>query len=181
MHRTRREERTSKAIRTLLAITFVIAGCSRQQPEPSPQESSSLAPAASATTNAANRGVRVNPAGAGDDAAKVIREAREREAAEGRSLVVYVGAPWCEPCQRFHEAAKKGELDGDFPNLSLLEFDLEVDRARLAAAGYESEMIPLFVLPNEDGRASSKRFEGSIKGSGAVRNIAPRLRSLLSK
>ncbi len=100
-------------------------------------------------------------------------------AAEGRSLVVYVGAPWCEPCQRFHEAAKKGELDADFHNLSLLEFDLEVDRARLAAAGYESEMIPLFVLPNEDGRASAKRFEGSIKSSGAVRNIAPRLRSLL--
>ncbi|AKV01929.1 hypothetical protein AKJ09_08592 [Labilithrix luteola] len=123
----------------------------------------------------------MSAASAGADAAKIIREAREREAAEGRSLVVYVGATWCEPCQHFHEAAKKGELDSDFPNLSLLEFDLDVDRDRLAAAGYTSEMIPLFVLPNDDGRASSKRFEGSIKGKGAVRNIAPRLRSLLAK
>jgi thiol-disulfide isomerase/thioredoxin len=38
------------------------------------------------------------------DVAKVVREARAREAADGRTLLVYVGATWCEPCQRFHHA-----------------------------------------------------------------------------
>ncbi len=95
--------------------------------------------------------------------------------------MVYVGAKWCEPCQSFHKAAAKGELDGEFPDLTLLEFDLDEDRDRLATAGYVSQYIPLFAMPASDGRASEKKFEGSVKGDGAVANIAPRLRSLLRK
>jgi hypothetical protein len=92
-----------------------------------------------------------------------------------------VGAKWCEPCQNFHKAAAKGDLDGEFPDLTLLEFDLDEDRDRLATAGYVSQFIPLFAMPGPDGRASDKKFEGSVKGDGAVANIAPRLRSLLRK
>ena len=127
------------------------------------------------------RGVRIEHAADGPDAAKVVREARAREKADGRDVVVYVGAKWCEPCQRFHKAAAAGELDDAFPQLTLLEFDLDQDRDRLDAAGYRSDLIPLFVMPGDDGRASSKRFEGSVKGDGAIANIAPRLRSLLGR
>jgi hypothetical protein len=94
---------------------------------------------------------------------------------------VYVGAKWCEPCQSFHKAAAKGDLDGEFPDLTLLEFDLDEDRDRLGAAGYVGQYIPLFAMPGPDGHASEKKFEGSVKGDGAVANIAPRLRSLLRK
>ena len=55
------------------------------------------------------------------------------------------------------------------------------DRDRLATAGYVSQYIPLFAMPGPDGRASDKKFEGSVKGDGAVANIAPRLRALLRK
>jgi hypothetical protein len=108
----------------------------------------------------------------------VIRAASERERADERRLVVYVGAKWCEPCQRFHKAAQAGELDADFPLLTVLEFDLDADRERIEAAGYRSHFIPLFVVPKADGTASSKRFEGSVKGERAVANIAPKLRAL---
>src|SRR5690606_3139639 len=117
----------------------------------------------------------------GEDVAKLVRAEREKAAADGRDLVVYVGAKWCEPCQRFHKAAERGELDDEFPTLTLLEFDLDEDRDRITAAGYTSRLIPLFVVPAEDGRASDRRFEGGVKGEGAVANITPRLRKLLAK
>jgi len=37
------------------------------------------------------------------------------------------------------------------------------------------------VLPREDGSGSGEQIEGSIKGPGAVAQITPRLKALLSK
>jgi thiol-disulfide isomerase/thioredoxin len=110
-----------------------------------------------------------------------VRAALTAAAAERRTLVVYVGATWCEPCQRFHQAAAHGDLDAAFPRLTLLEFDLDRDRERLASAGYVSKYIPLFALPAPDGSASGKQIEGAIKGDGAVGVIVPRLKEMLSE
>lgn len=182
-----------------VALPLSSLGCSRAEPEPRPD------PAPATTTSAASanaagaataggggsgapagplvlaRGVRIVHAPPGSDAAKAVRDERERAKSDGRDLVVYVGARWCEPCKHFHKAAAMGELDGDFPDLTLLEFDLDDDRDRLTSAGYVSQYIPLFAMPGPDGRASDRKFEGSVKGDGAVANIAPRLRSLLRK
>ncbi len=176
-------------MRSSLALAaLLLSACSRTEapaeakkdPSPSPAPSASAAPPVSGPLVLA-RGLRIVHAPAGDDAAAVIKTERERAAAGGRDVVVYVGAKWCEPCQRFHAAAERGELDADFPDLTLLEFDLDVDRERLVTAGYVSELIPLFVLPDANGRATNKRFEGSVKGDRAVSNIAPRLRQILAK
>lgn len=95
-------------------------------------------------------------------------------------VLVYVGATWCEPCQGFHRAVAAGELDDMLAGVHLLEFDLDADRDALAAAGYSSQLIPLFALPKPDGTASENRIEGSIKGPEAVReNLMPRLRAFL--
>jgi len=179
-------------------LLLALAGCTRvEPPAPDPADKPRPAPSTTQSTTRASptpttttsmtgplvlaQGVRFVKAGAGDDAASVIKAERDRAKADGRDLVVYVGATWCEPCQRFHEAAKRGELDGEFPTLTIMEFDVDVDRERLITANYESKLIPLFVMPGEDGRGSSKRFEGSVKGDKAVANIAPRLRGLLTK
>ena len=106
----------------------------------------------------------------------VKEQARARH--DGRKLLVYVGATWCEPCQRFHKAAASGALDALFPSLRLIEFDHDRDHERLRAAGYVSRMIPLFALPAADGRSTGHQIEGSVKGDGAVDEIAPRLRQL---
>jgi thiol-disulfide isomerase/thioredoxin len=97
------------------------------------------------------------------------------------TVVVYVGASWCEPCRRFHDAAAAHRLDAAFGGLRLLVFDADRDDSALAAAGYRSAMIPLFALPRADGRASGKQFAGSIKGAGAVDEIAPHLRGLVGR
>jgi hypothetical protein len=123
--------------------------------------------------------VDVMSAPATGEVADVVRVEARRAARIGRRLLVYVGAPWCEPCRRFHDAVKSGQLDGSFPGLRLLEFDHDRDEARLAAAGYTSRLIPLLALPAKDGRASGKQMEGSIKGDGAVGQMAPRLKELL--
>lgn len=125
-------------------------------------------------------GVRFVKVGAGADASVLIKAEAEKAKAEGRDSVVYIGAKWCEPCQRFHHAAQKGELDNEFPNLNVIEFDLDEDRDRVVLAGYTSTYIPLFVVPGPDGRASSKRFEGGVKGEKAVANLTPKLHALFN-
>lgn len=118
------------------------------------------------------------PAGPGSVTALVTAARAETEPAR-QQLVVYVGATWCEPCQAFHQAVEAGDLDASFPDLRLLEFDLDEDRERLAAAGYSSRMIPLFVVPRPDGHAGPRRMQGGIKGPGAVDDIRERLAALL--
>jgi hypothetical protein len=116
----------------------------------------------------------------GDGVATLVQRETQKARAAGRRLLVYVGAmAWCEPCQRFHAAVTKGELDGAFPALTLLAFDLDRDKKPLEAAGYVSNLIPLFVAPRGDGRSSGMQIQGSVKGPGAVGEISPRLKKLL--
>lgn len=100
---------------------------------------------------------------------------------DGKRVVVYVGAPWCEPCQQFHAAAEAGKLDQVFPTLRMLVFDNDRDGDALERIGYRSQLIPLFVLPKPDGTSSGKQIEGSVKGADAVKQISPRLEALLAE
>jgi thiol-disulfide isomerase/thioredoxin len=103
----------------------------------------------------------------------------ERARADERLLLVYIGASWCEPCQYFHAAVDDGTMDETLAGVRLLEFDLDRDRDRLIAAGYESRLIPLFVAPRPDGRAGPRRFEGGVKGEAAVEDLRKRLAGLI--
>ena len=125
------------------------------------------------------RGVEMVPAAPGD-VATIVKGALDSAAHDHRQLLVYVGATWCEPCRHFHEAAAAHALDRDFPSLRLLEFDDDKDGQRLALAGYVGHYIPMFVRPRADGRSSGKQIEGSVKGDGAVNEIVPRLKTLLT-
>lgn len=159
-----------------LAACVALAGCGRDAPA-SEQATPPLAPAAPPSS----AGVEFVPAPADGDVQTIVHEELARAKSEGRKLLVYVGATWCEPCQRFHQAAKEGKVDALFPGLRLVEFDLDRDKPRLVVAGYRSRMIPLFALPRADGAGSGEQIEGSIKGPGAVDQIAPRLTALLAK
>ncbi len=118
---------------------------------------------------------------AATDVAPLIATEVAAAARDQRTLLVYVGAPWCEPCRYFHAAAEAGQLDGAFGRLRLLEFDADRDTDALQRAGYASAMIPLFAVPRQDGTASGRQIAGSIKGDGAVAQIVPRLRALLAE
>lgn len=163
------------AVSTLLALVLA-AGCSRDDRSAEPI----AAEPAGAKAAPARGKVELVAAPEAGELDAVVRAELDRARADKRDLLVYVGAPWCEPCTRFHEAAARGELDDDFPTLRLIEVDLDRDAERLERAGYRSRLIPLFAVPGPDGRASGRQIEGSIKGDGAVRNIAPRLRGLLT-
>jgi hypothetical protein len=154
----------------VLCAALLLAGCGRDE----------VAQKDPAQEKAPLRVETIAAPGSGD-VQEIVQKEFSRARGEGRTLLVYVGAKWCEPCQRFHEAAGKGQLDTVFPGLRLLEFDLERDRDRLQKAGYSSRMIPLFALPRADGTSSGEQIEGSIKGDGAVDQIRPRLQALLAK
>lgn len=170
--------------KSALLLVGLLVACGKPESEPRKDPSTNDSPSAQAPATPlvlAPKGIRFEHAPKGDDVVAIVKKARDGAAANGRDLVVYVGAKWCEPCQRFHQAAERGELDEQFPNLTILDFDLDEDRERLITGGYESKLIPLFVVPDASGRGSDKRFEGSVKGDRAVTNIAPRLRQILSK
>jgi thiol-disulfide isomerase/thioredoxin len=138
------------------------------------------AQAAASSTQAPGGKLRIVEAPEGNVDA-IVKGAIASARAESRTLVVYVGATWCEPCQSFHQAAERGELDVMFPRVTLLAFDLDRDRERLTAAGYVSKYIPLFALPGPDGAASGKQIEGGIKGNGVVGYLATRLQRMLAE
>ena len=114
------------------------------------------------------------------DVAPLLVAQLAKSTAEHRRVVVYVSAPWCEPCRVFHEAVDRGEMTGKIGALDLVAFDGEMDAERLLMAGYESQFIPAFTVPNADGRASARHMEGSGKGPGASSDLGPRLRELLA-
>jgi thiol-disulfide isomerase/thioredoxin len=118
------------------------------------------------------------PAGVSDVAA-FVRETATRVTGEHRRLVVYVGASWCEPCQEIHAAAAAHQLDADFPDLTLLAFDLDRDADALKHAGYDSPLIPLFALPRADGNASDRREYGGVKKGDNVALLKSKLVRLL--
>ncbi len=155
-------------IRALALVVVVSAvACESDRPQPGPEPA-----------KPAGR-VEIVKLAAGEDSVHAIAREAARAQTDKKKLVVYVGAAWCEPCTRFHDAAAQGSLDAAFPNLRLLELDRDRDEAELRKAGCLSRMIPLFALPTADGRCSERRMEGSIKGEGAVAEITPRLRALL--
>lgn len=123
--------------------------------------------------------LRFVTAPADGEVATLVQGEAAKAKKEGRALLVYAGAVWCDPCRRFHEAATRGELGTELDGITLLEFDLDRDAERLRAAGYSSNYIPLFVRPAADGRSTGKQIEGSVKGDGAVREISPRLAALV--
>jgi thiol-disulfide isomerase/thioredoxin len=160
-------------LRPPLVLCAVLLACSAE-----PAATPSAAPPPPTATPHKSTPPRLIPAPRGGRVAEVVEA--ERGSAGGAPLVVYVGAGWCEPCVAFHEALVAGQLDADLPDVRFLEFDLDRDRARLAADGYSSRYVPLFALPGADGRASGAQIEGGTKGPGAARQLVQRLRPLLT-
>lgn len=119
------------------------------------------------------------PATQGDVAPLIAKEVARAEH-DGRKLVVYVGAAWCEPCRDFHAAAEAGRLDAKFGDLRMLVFDEDRDGPQLVSAGYEYRMIPMFAVPKPDGTATGRHIEGSVKGADAAQEISPRLAALVA-
>lgn len=96
-------------------------------------------------------------------------------------MLVYVGATWCAPCREFHAAVQQRKLDAELGPLRLLELDLDRDGVYLEAAGYRSELVPLFARPGPDGRASGRQFDGVKQGAPYVEQLVPKVRALLDR
>jgi thiol-disulfide isomerase/thioredoxin len=151
-----------------LLLLALVAACKSDPPPPVASDPAPPAPQ--------QHKVAFVPAGKGDVASLVQHEIAH---AEGKRVMVYVGATWCEPCRRFHDVAQTGELDKVLPPIRFIEFDLDKDEDRLKAAGYESKYIPLFAVPRPDGHASGKQIAGSVSGPGSPAEITARLQVLL--
>lgn len=111
-----------------------------------------------------------------------VQSEMARAERDGRKLLIYVGATWCEPCVRFHDAVLAGQLDAELANVRFLELDHDQHEAILAQGDMDcrSKMIPLFAKPTPEGTCGPDRVEGAIKGDGAVGFLLPKVRALTS-
>lgn len=124
--------------------------------------------------------VRLVPAPQDSDALSSIRTERLRAKAEGRVLVVYVSATWCEPCKKLKEEIDAGRLDERLGKTTLLAFDADKDIDRLGSAGYTFKFVPYVALPGADGRAAETQ-EATGKGANAWRELLGKLDSWQSQ
>lgn len=148
---------------TLLSLPVLLPACAAESPAPGQVQAKHAQP------------VLVH----GGEPVAAFVAAQQRDTSS--RVLVYVGASWCEPCRYFHDALLAGELDGLLAGTRVIEYDRDQSEEQLAAAGYRSRMIPLFVLPRADGSASEHAMEGSVKGPAAVQqNLVPRLKRLLA-
>ncbi len=171
------------------ALSCCLVACSRPAPPAPVAEATptpAIAPAAAleqrreAPGRRAVAGVDWVEAPAEGDVATQVRQEWARAKRDGRSLLLYVGAKWCEPCRYFHDAVQARRFDGVADGLRLLAYDLDRDKERLEAAGYGSDMIPLLAGTAPDGRGTARKFQGAVKGPEAVDYITPRLQRLLA-
>ncbi len=185
---------TTRALRVLLLLASAVACNTPQkntQDAPTTPTSGALTapgvttPMVSATVTASasaprETGIRVVVASQDTDALSLVRTERLKAKAEGRVLIVYVGATWCEPCKRFKEEVHTGRLDEKLPKLTLLAFDADRDTDRLAAAGYRFQFIPFVALAGADGHPTDTQ-EARGKGSNAWRELIAKLETWQAK
>jgi thiol-disulfide isomerase/thioredoxin len=158
-----------------VGLAAAISACSDSTPpKPEPVTTSSAAPASKVEW------VKILPGTEGGRG--LLKRELARARADGKQLLVYVGASWCEPCVKFHEAADRGELDATIPGVRFVDFDRDGHEALLVDTGCISGMIPLFSRIEEDGTCSrTRRVEGAVKGDGAVGFIMPKLLAILKE
>ena len=113
--------------------------------------------------------------------ADAVRKETERATRDGKQLVVYVGAVWCKPCKEFQAASEQRGFGEELSSLRFMKFDWDLHQSPLIRAGYGSQYLPLFVLPNDDGKGSEKRMFGARgKGREAIENLKERLLALVA-
>lgn len=139
-----------------------------------PASSSSVSPPESSGRSASLGGLKLIEATQETDALSLIRSKRLEAKAEGRVLVVYVGATWCEPCKRFKAEMQSGRLDERFGKTMLLAFDADKDMDRLGSAGYTFKFVPFVALPGVDGRPVESQ-EATGKSGNAWRELVGKL------
>jgi thiol-disulfide isomerase/thioredoxin len=160
---------------------MLLAACSHA-PDPAKQKAGAAAAAsADLSPKSSAPPTFVRYPGQGGAIEPWVQEQVELADAAHERVLVYVGATWCEPCQHFHEAVQRGELNGTLNGLRFLEFDQDHDAPALKTAGYFYQYIPVLALPDPDGRNHGRMISGSIKGPRAIQeNLVPRLQALLS-
>ena len=168
-------------MRWMLAAMLGIAACNpspkiSQDAPNTPASTSTSTTTAGTAVDAAPRdvGIKTIVAGQDGDALSLVRTERLKAKAEGRVLVVYAGAGWCEPCKRFKNAVQTGALDEKLGKTTLLIFDADRDTERLGSAGYKFSFIPYVALPGADGHPSDTA-EARSKGSESWRALIAKL------
>ena len=167
-------------MRALAASLLVLVACNRPSSQPSAAAEPSGATTKTATSAAADEAaaakgkIRIVPATQDEAVLSLVRTERLKAKAEGRVLVVYVSATWCEPCKRLKAEIEAGRLDDRLGRTTLLAFDADADLDRLSSAGYAFKFVPYVALPGPDGRPADTE-EATGSGGGAWRALLGKL------
>src|SRR5688572_14809261 len=107
----------------LVALVVIVAsGCRSRERKTAPAVSAEPANSAASAVVAATRPYFVTAPERLTEAQAFVAEQVSSAAAAGERALVYVGASWCEPCELFHEAVERGELDDLLSGTRFVEF-----------------------------------------------------------
>lgn len=151
-------------------VALALVGCTPTHRADPPIDAATPAP----KTETPPGKLRVVAADPESDALSLVRTERLRARSEGRVLVVYVSATWCEPCKKMKEEIASGRLDARLGRTTLLAFDADEDVDRLNAAGYTFRFVPFVALPGADGHPADVQ-QATGKGGGAWRELLAKL------
>lgn len=203
-HRAFNEHHLVAASLVTVFIGVIVAGCDKPDNKTTPAQqtpqqqqrvgSAASTPQPSAATETlaeelpAKRLLRSSPSGkvdlvtgvAGGPAAPAIADEVALGAAADRRSLVYVGAPWCEPCKRFKKALLKGDLDAQLAGVRFVEFDADRDIGKLANAGYTWSLVPFFAAPKFDGTYSGHSASGVPAKDSPMLPLAKRVAAILT-
>ena len=144
--------------RSLLAATLVLIGCRDAEPsaaKPAPEQQSPAAPAPQAEPAAVEPGVR-------DDGSIVsavawfegsFEQALARAKAEGKLVILDVGAYWCPPCHQLDEQTFADPRVGAWlrEQAVALHVDAEKDEGPELEARYHVQAYPTLLVLDADG------------------------------
>ena len=179
-----------RSVAMLVVLSVTILACTRERerpdppvPEPSPPvaqtpdsvlSNTPASPSSKASSAASAAPLRFLVPPDDLELGAFLRSERLKQKSDGRLLVVYVGAPWCPPCKRFHAASHGGALDATLGHVALVELDADRDGDRLAGLGYVFKSIPYFAVVGPAGKPA-KSLAVSDMGPSAQTQIVDTL------
>ncbi len=89
-----------------------------------------------------------------------VRVQARRARAQGKSLYLEMGAPWCQPCKRVKALLARPEVQQQLAGVLLLRVDSDVFVDELDPLGFDAPTIPTFYALDAHGRPTDRTARG---------------------
>jgi hypothetical protein len=146
----------------LCLVTLAAVGC---QSRPSPTQ-----PPAGA------RGFELDEVAPGRPLAVVLSDGAAKAKAKGLRPFLYIGATWCQPCQKLHRSLDDERMVDAFRGTYVIHLDLDAWERELPSVGLRVAQVPVFFQLDAQGKPTGKSLDGGAWNEDVPAEMAPPLK-----